>query len=189
MRRLGTVSTAIFMWMTLASFLLGITPHFTCRCPDGTIKFFCSGQGSAKSSCCCQGVCASSSGGGCCEGKATPQSEENPGHCCCKKSAGNQVQPPSDANDRECGIASHGAGEGGLSIHRSGCQKTLAKAEIVTIVRWEISPIENADAEVSEFTLLSLDFPAVVLDLRASRPDHRRPPPPDLVIVFKHFII
>jgi len=189
MRRLGRVATAFFMWMTLASFLLGITPHLTCRCPDGTLKFFCSGQGSAKSSCCCQGACASSNSGTCCEEKNSLQGEETPGHCCCKKSAGNHAQPPSDANDQEPGPVSHGAGNGGLCIHQSGCQKTLAKAEILTVVRWEISPIGHDDAPLPDVALLGLEFPPVKLDLRASWQDHRRPPPPDLVIVFKHFLI
>src|SRR5438552_288534 len=85
MRRFRKMVTAILVWATAASSLIGSTPHIVCRCPDGTVKQFCSGQASPESSCCCNGHCCSSpsdGGGGCCKVGSPGGQEEQKAPCC-----------------------------------------------------------------------------------------------------------
>src|SRR5438132_1028032 len=147
--RLRKAVTALLVWATAASSLFGSPLHFTCRCPDGTVKPFCTGQGTSESSCCCNGKCCCSTsdgGGGCCKGSSSAGQEKKNAPSCCHQS---KPETSSEA------IALRSGGESdqktvpdprrlaaeGLTISRTCCQKTLAQTESQTIVRPLTKPI------------------------------------------------
>jgi hypothetical protein len=197
MRRLRKTATALLVWATAVSSLIGSTPHFTCRCPDGTVKPFCSGQTTPGSSCCCNGKCCSTSDGAdcCCKGKSSPRQEEKNGPSCCHRSKTETpskpaVSQPDEENAQKIGPDPRSGSEGRLVISRSCCQKSLVKAESRTLVRPETKPIGQVEFGLAPLPSLNVGYcnpsPLALWD---GWRIYRLPPPTDLVVAFHHFII
>lgn len=197
MRRLRKTATALLVWATAVSSLLGSTPHFTCRCPDGTIKPFCTGQAKPGSSCCCNGKCCCSTGSGeggcCCKGKSSSGEQGSNGHSCCQQSKTETPSKPSADQSDESGRKTgpdfrSGTGED-LVVSRACCQKTLVKAEGRTLVRPETKPTAQVQFSLALLPPLNTDYNPPLLPLADGWKVYRLPPPTDLVIALQHFII
>src|ERR1051326_1258891 len=144
---------ALLVWATAASSLFGSTLHFTCRCPDGTVKPFCMGQGSFESSCCCNGkcCCSTSDGGGCCckSSSSAWQGKKNSPFCChqSKREPSSEAVAPRSGEDSAQKTVPDPRSLAAeiLTITRTCCQKTLVQAEGQTLVRPLIKPIEHLE--------------------------------------------
>jgi len=196
MRRLRKTVTSILVWATAASSLFGSIPHFTCRCPDGTVKPFCSGQATPGSSCCCNGKCCCSTGNGdgcCCKGKSSPGQQESNGHSCCQQSKTETPSKPAagqpDESTQKTGPDPRSGSDERLVISRTCCQKTLVKAESRTLVRPETKPAEQVDLLSAPLAPLNSGYNPSPLALPDGWKIYSLPPPTDLVIAFQHFII
>src|SRR5262249_42888674 len=189
--------TAVLVWATAVSSALGSTPHFVCRCPDGTVKPFCSGQVSSESSCCCNGKCCCSTGdGGCCckSTSSNGQEQKNAPGCCQqgKPDAVSEAVAPRSGEDgaRKAGPAPQTGRAEHLSVSRNCCQKKLAKSEDQTLVRPETKPLEQCEPGSAPLPPLNVGcFIPPQLAARDGWQIYRLPPPTDLVIVLQHFII
>jgi hypothetical protein len=197
MRRVRKTVTAILVWVTAASSLIGSTPHFTCRCPDGTVKPFCTGQATPGSSCCCNGKGCCSTGGGdggcCCKGKSSPGQQARDGHSCCQQSNTETPSKPAagqpDESARKTGADPRSGSEERLAVSRSCCQKTLVKAEGRTLVRPETKPVEQVKFGLAAPAPPGIGYVPSPLAWRDGWTVSSLPPPTDLVIAFQHFII
>ena len=195
MRRLHKTVTTFLVWATAASSLLGSTPYFTCRCPDGTVKLVCTGQATAGSSCCCNGKCCCSTGsdGGCCKGKPSRGQRGSNGHSCCQQSTGEAprrsvVEQPDGIAQETAPAARSGPAEH-LVISGSCCQKTLVKAESRTLVRPETKPTQQVEFSLAFLPPLNSGYNPPPLALPDSWKTYPLPPPTDLVVAFQHFTI
>lgn len=183
MRRLRKTITAILVWAATASSLLGSTLHFTCRCPDGTVKPFCTGQGSSESSCCCNGkCCCSTSDGGCC-GKSSSshgQKKKN-GPSCCQQG---KPEASSEAVGPRSGSQEH------LTISRNCCQKMLVQTESQTLVRPVTKPIKQLELSLALQPLLNIGsyVPSPLLVTNGWQV-YRLPPPTDLLTLLQRLLI
>jgi hypothetical protein len=196
MRRLRKTAMALLVWATAVSSLLGSIPHFTCRCPDGTLKEFCSGQATSESSCCCNGKCCCSTGGAgsCCQGKSAPTQEGKTEPSCCQASITEAPSKsadgrPDEVNAQKIGPNPRSRPEECVLISRSCCQKTLAKAESRTLVRPETEPVKQVEFGLAPLAPLCVGYNPSPLALRNGWSISRLPPPTDLVIAFQHFVI
>jgi len=196
MRRLRKTATAFLVWATAISSLIGSTPHFNCRCPDGTVKPFCSGQATSESSCCCKGKCCCSTGGagGCGQGKSAPPQEGKSEPSCCQESKTEAPSKSADGRPDEENVQKIGANprsrsEERLVISRSCCQKTLIKAERPTLVHQGTEPVKQVEFGLVPLAPLTIGYNPSPLALRDGWSISRLPPPTDLVIAFQHFVI
>lgn len=195
MRRLRKTAMSFLVWATAVSSLLGSTPHFTCRCPDGTVKPFCSGQVTPGSSCCCNGKCCSTGSGDgcCCKGKSSSGRQGSNGHSCCQQS---ETVPPSkpsadqpDKNAQKAAPDPRSGSEEPLFISGSCCQKTLVKAESRTLVRPDTKSSQQVEFGLALLPPLNTDYNPPPAALPDSWKTYALPPPTDLVIAFQHFTI
>jgi hypothetical protein len=195
--QIGLVWSAAFMTL-----LAGI-PHSECRCPNGQVKPFCLGSPSKTSGCCCGGGCCSpDSDGSCCKRDGSVPSapaEEKPS--CCQGHTpqvdeavrghspveGTSPSPPR----RKDGSPTQPSSTHGAVVVASGCQRTMANAEIVVVT--------PGKADTKNHKTAGVDGPAPAARLhpcslvpwpcRLSWDRHRLPPPTDLVVCLQHFVI
>lgn len=169
MRTVRKECWAVFVWATATSTLIASTPHFVCRCPDGTIKEFCFG--------CCGGkTCCSTKGGkgSCCKGN--PSGEKGPKHVsCCQAKRG---QP-----DRRGSV-------NGSSVSQKCCERTLAQTENLSVNREDAkvnASLSHCFAIPSE-TVLG-QFTQINLPAHTAWQVYRVPPPTKLVVTLLHLVI
>lgn len=157
----GRKVRAAFVWLTALMTLAAGLPRFDCRCPDGQVKLFCTGQTSAA--CCCDNSCCS----------PTPTRGTTP-----------QVAP-ADYCPR-CGhepTAPAGAAVGGAS-----CVMTLAEAPDLSA--GEARTAAEPESDVDTLAPISLGGIQATQPAQAPTCQAGLPPPPlDLVILLCHFII
>jgi hypothetical protein len=184
MRQIRSIAAILIVWTTAISTLLAGTPHFVCRCPDGSIKHFCFGSTDGPKSSCC-------TGDSCCPKNASNGTREEPSApkprkkvpCCRQENSSPQKSTP------VTGRSSVTKASYGLTIHAAGCQKTLLQADDLSVVR------TNATSDDGQnFTF---DFPPVAdtqnlivssTAIRAIRQIHS-PPLTDLVTMLHRFTI
>ena len=170
MRRLRNIAGVMMVWATAATTLLAATPHYDCRCPDGSIKTFCFGSGAGESSCCCSGTCSKAKNGkSCCRtGSSGSRSTAKPA-CCCKQSK------PAGAS-----VASEKKPLNEPVVRGSCCQKILVQPEIQSSDR--ASPIVDETPVVATAVLLAAKI-EYLSDVALSRTWQVQwlPPPTDLV--------
>jgi hypothetical protein len=161
------------IWLTAASTLLAGVPHFECLCPNGQRKSACLGIVAKGTSCCCGGACCSS-GGGCCHKK--PQS------------------PVGGARKRSCcqatpQIISKLSGKD-VRLHAPGCCKSPAKPKFLGL---NLSKTASADPIAAGPQALPVrTSPSGQSRNTDSRLDwliYCIPPPTNLVIAHRHFLI
>ena len=191
MRRLRKTATALLVWVTAASALVASTPHFVCRCPDGTVKQFCFGSTSGDSPCCCGGgKCCSSSNSSCCKKSASASKRKS---SCQKQESKNGSEPGTCCNP---GGTAKAAGRGvgtrpeGLAIGRICCQKTLAQQVDRVLVRPEAQ--SNTQNQMVVSVLPMEDFGHIVALAVSGNTVWqvtRLPPPTDLVTLLQHLTI
>jgi hypothetical protein len=196
MRRLRKTVTASLVWATAVSSLFGSSLHFTCRCPDGTVKPFCTGQGSSESSCCCNGKCCSTSdGGGCCCKSSSPEGEKKNAPSCCHQSkpdtSSKAVAPRSGEDSaQKTALDPRSLAADRLTISRTCCQKTMAQSESQTLVRPVTKPIEHLELGLALLPPLNIGF-HVPSPLRGRDcwQVYGLPPPTDLLTLLQRFLI
>jgi hypothetical protein len=181
MRRFQQIAGILIVWSTAATTLLAGTPHFDCRCPDGSIKRFCFNSTTSESPCCCSGTsCGSNSNDAksCCRKKNSGSQSTTKPSCCCKKSMAQNTS-----------VVAGNPPATGLVVRGTCCQKTLAETEIQSSVR--------ATATVDEtpclvFVLHSAEGIAYLSNEAPSRTNwqvHWLPLPTDLVTTLHRLVI
>lgn len=165
------------VWLTAATTLIGGVPHFDCVCPNGNHKPFCFGFGCGGNGCCCAGSCCScAANSSLVPGSSTHSAKatQSKSPCCCHKAKQPPRVGPNPSPQMQC----------------PGCHKTLIQAELV------VAPTEPNAAQLftAEWSVIAVGIP---LDLVVPSPagswtvwePHRLPPPTDLVIALRHFLI
>jgi hypothetical protein len=152
------------VWLTAAMTLVAGSPHFVCRCPDGSLKPYCLGFVSKATGSCC---------GGCRAAAATEYGKAKPKCCCC-----HQGTPPKGK------LPARGANAQGAGCSRTLAQATFAAADSRTTV----------SKDHTSHALPALDMPAVadlafMEPGRSSGQAHCLPPPVDRVIALQHLLI
>ena len=165
---------------TSTSTLIAGTPHFDCRCPDGSIKRFCFSSASGESSCCCSSGCskANNDGKSCCRKQpSVSQSPAKPA-CCCKQSKSTPFP-----------IASNSNPENGPAVRSTCCQKTLATLEVQSSVRVTATVDESCVAHFSAFPAPEIQYVSTAAPSRTIWQVHWQPPPTDLVTTLHRLVI
>lgn len=197
MLRLRKTVTALLVWATVASSLFGSTLHFTCRCPDGTVKPFCTGQGSPESSCCCNGkcCCSTSNGDSCCQGNSSDAPKEKNAPSCCQQDK--RETPSEGVASRSCEDsaqkivpAPRSLAAERLTISRTCCQKTLAQTESQTLVRPVTKPIKYLELSLALLPPLNIGsyVPSPLLVTNGWQV-YGLPPPTDLLTLLQRLLI
>lgn len=195
MRRLRQTATALVVWATAASTLLGSTPHFVCRCPDGTVKPFCSGKPSAGSSCCCGGTCCCSGNqgkkGSCCQ-SVQPRGPAGSRPSCCSHNGAAQSSGQSvpDTDGQKQGRPTDRAVGDGPAVSSTCCQKTLVSAEAPSVVPPETKAPEKGTPDVSLLDRMKVEHLGPTMTAgTAFREPYELPPPADLVTTLQRLTI
>jgi hypothetical protein len=181
MHRLCKISGALVVWATAATTLLAGTPHFDCRCPDGSIKRFCFGPASGEWSCCFNGKgCGAKSNEikSCCrKGRSGSQATVKPS-CCSKqnKRERSSVTPRKQPVD-------------GLTLRGAGCQKTLAAPEFQSSVRPTTTLDETPALSFVLSSAAALEYLSNGATSRTAWQVHWLPPPTDLVTNLRRLVI
>lgn len=166
---------AVNVWMTAITTLFASISPCQCVCPDGHRKLFCLGITCGTKGCCCCGTCCDSAREQGCRPNVerTCVKATNQRSCCC------QGTSPRDS----AATAEHSHVQG------KGCRLTLSQAELVTDSRKDIA--------VNDCSVESLfrETPSLVLPISLTCPlvwsyeTYRPPPPPDLIVIFQHFVV
>lgn len=198
MRRLRKTATALLVWATAVSSLIGSSSHFTCRCPDGTVKPFCSGQATSQSSCCCNGKCCCSTidgGSCCCKGSSSAGPKKRNAPSCCHQgrpeTSSEAVAPRSgEKSTQETSPDPRRGDSERLTISRTCCQKTLVQAEGQTLVRPLTKPIEHLELGLAFLPPLNIgSYVPSSLRVRNGWQVYGLPPPTDLLTLLQRFLI
>lgn len=177
---------------TGTSMLFAGTPHFECRCADGTFKPICFGPISSESSCCCSGSC----GDGCCGKNSSSKGKPEKNAPCCGQKTEAQT-----GSEPDSGGATSGSGEKtdrragrdrveGPMVSGTCCHRTLAQADVQCLTR-----AETKASERSQTTLVLL--PVVKFGYAMTTPGReqtvwdlcRLPPPTDLITILQRLTI
>jgi hypothetical protein len=181
MRRLRKIAGVMIVWATAATTLLASTPHYDCRCPDGTIKRFCFNSTTSESPCCCSGTnCGSNSNDAksCCRKKTPSRQSTTKPSCCCKqsKAQNNSVvagNPPAT----------------GVIVRGTCCQKTLAESEIQSSVRASATVDETPSLVFVLHSAEGIEYLSNAASSRSIWQVHWLPPPTDLVTILHRLVI
>lgn len=164
------------IWLTAAMTLVAGMPHFSCACPDGTVKQLCVSGAANSSSCCCgTGKCCSLSDSACC--KAT--NEIDTAGASEKSCYGeNRGQIP----DQQEGIR--------LTVTQKCCTRTLTQIEPTAVCYHKT--IVASDSSFG--TLFSQSFAPMSSHPAAARAlchwqINLAAPPTDLVNLLQHYLI
>lgn len=176
MVRLRRILLVGMIWLTAVTSLIAGFPHFNCVCPNGNRKPFCLGFGCGPNGCCCAGGCCSS--GQCgddAQDHATSAQSAKPCCCCCS-----HKEPPTSNS-------SHRSPE----ARSPGCHKTLVQAQFV------VEPFSPLTASIDQATSMTVQVDGIWQTASLGSPaafrliwePHRLPPPTDLVVALRHFVI
>lgn len=168
MRLLRRTAMAALVWATAASMLLAASPHYACRCPDGSIKN--DGFASTAPSSCC----------------TSPNGFQKRKKSCCK--ATKEPAKRSCCNNAEIPTAKQ-ASDAGPTIEQTHCQRTLVKPEDRSFCRVEVKPNGNTQ----DTSAVRVDV-AIAPDANAAHSAtpwrfDTIPPPTDLVTVLHRLTI
>jgi len=174
MGAIGGTTRAGFGWLTAIMTLVAGLPHFVCQCPNGSIKPFSLGIFCSSSGCCCGDLCSGAPKDSRCAVKAASSRKGRPA-CCCAHRSGRPTPKQTGGPPR---------------VEGRGCQK---------------SPAPQQNLAPSAPTKLSQDrgaaYSALLNPTISTRPFAARtgteraglhlaaPPPSDLVIVLRRFLI
>src|ERR1700694_5540233 len=166
MRRFRKIALASAVWATAAMTLAARTPHFVCRCADGSVKLFCLGVGSQVAGTCCRGGPVRTA---CC-GNSSSAAGAKSKCCCCHKATRSSTKVPTP----------------GLQVREHGCSRTLAQAAVLYV---SVEPPGVASHLIPGLLLAAAPLPFSMFvpvegDLGAWHFD-RRPPPTDRVITLQ----
>ena len=174
-----TAARAVFVWLLAATSLVAGLPRFDCVCPNGDHKVCFLGLFS-RGNCCCGSVC--------CPPPSPDRSGQTsaPGH---GDSAGEGAGPGKGC----CACARQApSGPTGTDSRLDGpcCKRTPAEAEPLA----EPPTKAAAEGDADSFSLpLPQSTPFAILPAPGQRPlslqRYDLPPPPDLVVTLRHFII
>jgi len=174
MKPVGTITRAVFGWLTAIMTLVAGLPHFQCQCPNGAVKPFCFGFFCSSSGCCCGDACASGAKE-CRPAAKAPPGRKGKAPCCCGRAGRQPTRAPADPNPH---------------VQTRGCAKSFAPQQNLAPAG---APKMIGDQGIGgPFLPVALAFAHV--DSAAARADDRgvhlpAPPPPDLVIVLQRFLI
>src|ERR1019366_7460198 len=178
MGRLRNMTGVLTVWSTAAATLLAGTPHYNCRCPDGSIKRFCFSSASGQSSCCCNGMdCFLKTS----EGKS----------CCRKQTAGNQgaANPSGCCKASKSQVASVSKPVKELTVGGACCQKTLAEREFQSSVRGTTIVDEASVAVFVSPAARAIEYFSNAAPRRTIFLVHWSLPPTDLVMALHRLTI
>lgn len=173
MHRFRKICLISIVWLTAGSTLIAGTPHFVCRCPDGTTKAFCFGSASPKSCCCHGGQCCCSTNGGCPGQTDSPNDQDTEVPPCC--SSKDSASPGKDRNDD-------------TSLDHDCCQRELAQPQAMSAPDSDVKPDQNAIAAAPSYAVHASIETAHTFVPRTWQ-FHRMPPPTNLVITLLHLVI
>jgi hypothetical protein len=179
MRRFRKIAGVMMVWATAATTLLAGTPHFDCRCPDGSIKRYCFSSASGESSCCCSGTCSKANDDKSCCRKQKTSSQSTAKHaCCCKqsKSQGGSVATGSNPVN-------------GPAVRGTCCQKSLANLEFQSSVRVTAVVDDASVAHVFVLPAMDIEYFSNAAPSRTVWQVHWLPPPTDLVTTLHRLVI
>ena len=162
------------VWLTAGmSFVAGL-PHFDCVCPNGNHKPFCFGFGFGADGCCGRACCSSTPTTEPIASQPTTEPVNEACCCCC-----HTTRAPSHASFPT------------LEARSAGCHKTLVQATLVVEPVSSISLDSDLARSLSlpSVTDQSLSLSAGTGDWSVSWEPQRLPPPTDLVIALRHFVI
>jgi integrase len=181
MRRLRRTAGVLIVWATAATTLLASTPHYDCRCPDGTIKRFCFSSTTSESSCCCSGTgCGSKSNDAksCCRKGASSSKSTTKLSCCCKPS-----------KPQHTSVVAGNQPVNGLTVRGTCCQKTLAQSEIQSSVRATTIVDETPSLVFVLHSAEGIEYLSNAAPSRTIWQVHWLPPPTDLVTILHRLVI
>src|SRR5947209_20004548 len=168
MGRLRKTVTAVTVWLTAAMTAVAATPHFSCRCADGSVKPFCLGWGGDLTAGCC-------------------------GYCCCtahhNRHAGRQAKAACP-HCRGKAARTSPSKKTTTRLDQACCTKTTAQPAALTAsavkakVARDLTPGPFSAAHAVQVRGLS-----AARAVRTSRPTDQSPPPTDRVVVLQHLII
>ncbi len=144
-------------------------PHFSCVCPDGSVKANCFTISSGSSCCCGAGkCCGASDGNGCCSRSKNPLStDEGKGSCC------------GQHQDQEA----RGSSGGCFEPQAPCCNRSLAVPNAASA-----SDSKNNSFETLSISVSSLSPVAKEANFAGLWQTHQVAPPTDLFAIFCHFI-
>ena len=196
MRRFRKTVTALLVWVSVASSLFGSTPHFVCRCPDGTVKLFCSGQCSSESPCCCNGksCCSTSDGNSSCKNSSSAGQEKKDAPSCCHQGKSGISSEAVDARASEKNaqntVADPRSGSR-LAINKTCCEITQVQSEGQTLVQPVTKHIEHLELGLVLLLPLNVGFhvPSSLQVRNGWQVNGLPPPPTDLLTLLQRFRI
>ncbi|HEY7328509.1 MAG TPA: hypothetical protein VH592_12750 [Gemmataceae bacterium] len=165
------------VWMTAFTTLFASISPCQCVCPNGNRKLFCLGITCGTKGCCCCGACC---GSGPADGSSAnvertcvEATNQKCCCCCCRGTAARDSATTAEHNH----------------VQNKGCRLTLSQAQIVTDSRRVLTVNDCLTAPLfREAPSLVLPIP-ITIPFLWSYETYRPPPPPDLIVVFQHFVI
>lgn len=163
-------------WLTATMTLVAGMPHFSCACPDGTVKPICVNIPNHSSGCCCAGSCCSATAGATCCSKVKDRSEEEKKRPCCS-SGDSHKQAGSFAVQR-------------IAMNRPGCARTFAQPQATALAPFKTSIGRDCAGSVllPSSTFDPNSRQAVTFGLGPRR-THTLSPPTDFLALFRHYVI
>lgn len=159
-------------WLTAVLTLFAGIPPFACRCPNGTIKLYCTGS---TTGCCCSGSCcpvlpdeATSNA------QEAPSSAEGKLPCCCgPREPVDQL--PSSETPAQAGS--------------NCCTKLVLPAPVVAVVPPQTTTTED-EALVLFLSVQELGLaPFAASPVTASPAEYRGPPPRDRLALLQRLLL
>jgi hypothetical protein len=179
MRRFRKIAGVMMVWATAATTLLASTPHFDCRCPDGSIKRYCFSAASGESSCCCSGTCSKAyDGKSCCRKQSSSRQSTAKHACCCKQDKSQSSSVASGSKPRK-----------GPAVRGACCQKALANLEAQSSVRVTTVIDEATLAHLFVLPAMEIECVSTTAPSRTIWQVHWLPPPTDLVTTLHRLVI
>jgi len=174
MGRLRKTLTAALVWLTAGMTAVAATPHFSCRCADGSVKPFCLGWGGGVTGGCCGHCCATAQDDRHADKGVVPgqQSKAPCPHC---RGMAARTSPSKTSTS---------------GLGQPCCTKTTAQPAAFSVsaaktkLSKDLTPGPFVAAEIAQ----SFGLPAVHA-VRTSWYIDQSPPPTDRVIVLQHFLI
>ena len=153
-------------WLTAAMTLVAGMPHFSCACPDGTVKPVCVKITIHSSDSCCAATC--------CSRAERPSKGQKTKSCC---------SPNSRADTGTSDVQR-------ISIGRSCCTRAFAQPQAPAMSHVGSSVVRDYDADAS-LPSLTLDLNSRQQIVNGPKPwqAHAGSPPTDFLALFRHYVI
>ena len=169
MRCVCNSAMTVVVWATTASVLLANTPHFECRCPDGTVKPICLGSATAASPSCCGSspCCSGDKDNGSCCSHSRPEQPKTKKPCCNQKKNQDRRRLKTGKNDPV--------------FESNCCQKTLAQSVNPPLSEPKTRPANTLSDDARTAVVSSI---GIMIPTSAVQSDWQitfLPPPTDLV--------